>query len=96
MTPFGTNTETSCEHFAGIDESKVSPEHQNVKNVKRKVLIGWRCECVWYVVMLAVVTLLKVYMQQDITSKHNILLWLHYLINNGNGAMFINNILDNY
>ena len=26
MTPFGTNTETSCEHFIGIDESKVSPK----------------------------------------------------------------------
>jgi hypothetical protein len=25
MTTFGRNTETSCEHFAGIDESKVSP-----------------------------------------------------------------------
>ena len=25
MTPFGTNTETGCEHFAGIDETKVSP-----------------------------------------------------------------------
>ena len=25
MTPFGINTEIGCEHFIGVDESKVSP-----------------------------------------------------------------------
>jgi hypothetical protein len=45
--------------------------------------------------MLAVAILLKVYMQQDISSRQGILLWLHYRINNGNGVIFISNILDN-
>jgi hypothetical protein len=77
-------------------KAKFPLEHQNVKNVKRKELIGWRLECAWYAVMLAAVILLKVYMQQDITNKQDTLLWLHYLINNGSGVMFISNVLDNY
>ena len=39
MTPFITNTETSCEHFAGIDESKVFPRTPEcVKFIKKSIL----------------------------------------------------------
>jgi len=33
-------------------------------------------------------------MQQNTSKRQDILLWLHYQQNRGNGAMFIKNIVD--
>ena len=87
MTPFGTNTEASCEHFIGIDESKVSPRTPECEECEKE-----RTD--WVALRMCLVCgHVGCCNSSEVWLRS---LWLHYRINNGNGAMFISNILDNY
>jgi CPA1 family monovalent cation:H+ antiporter len=94
MTSLGTNTETGCEHFLGIDESKVSPRTPQCEECEKEGTD-------WVALRMCLVCghvgccdsseglhATRHYKQ----TRHPV---MHYLINNGNGAMFISNILEN-